>query len=142
VIELNSTIGILLPSYSREIRSGGLAACQPNPPPDGAIMDDGYAATSVRLKFFEKEKEKIIIIFIFIFFSKKFQSSPPPTKPSCTTAPPWGRGDWNATEPPTNARDRTKFINWNFTSKLFSRNQERGACSMSIQPTSGWSRRI
>jgi hypothetical protein len=38
-----------------------------------------------------------------------------------------------------NAHDWTKFNNWNFTSKLFSRNQERGACSMSIQPTSGWS---
>jgi hypothetical protein len=50
-----------------------------------------------------------------------------------------GAGDWNATEPPANAHDRTKFNNWNFTSKLFSRNQEQGACSMSIQPTSGWS---
>jgi hypothetical protein len=40
MIELNSTIGILLPSYSREIRSMGLAACQSNPPPDGAVMYD------------------------------------------------------------------------------------------------------
>jgi hypothetical protein len=41
VIELNSSIGILLPSYSREIRNGGLATCQSNPPPDGAVVYDG-----------------------------------------------------------------------------------------------------
>jgi hypothetical protein len=35
VIKLNSTIGILLPSCSREIKSGGLVACQSNPPPKG-----------------------------------------------------------------------------------------------------------
>jgi hypothetical protein len=52
VIELNSTIGILLPSYSQEIRSGGLQACQSKPPPDGAVVHDNYAATSVGLKFF------------------------------------------------------------------------------------------
>jgi hypothetical protein len=67
---------------------------------------------------------------------------PPSTEPSYTTAPPWGRGDWNATEAPANARDQIKFNNWNFTSKLFSRNQERGACSMLIQPTSEWSRHV
>jgi hypothetical protein len=55
VIELNSTIGILLPSYSREIKSGGLATCQSNPPPDGAVVHDGYAATLVELIFFEKK---------------------------------------------------------------------------------------
>jgi hypothetical protein len=38
---------------------------------------------------------------------------------------------------PVNACDQTKFNNWNFTSKLFSRIQERGTCSMSIPPTSG-----
>jgi hypothetical protein len=41
VIKLNSTIGILLPSNTREIKSGGLAACQSNPPPDGAVVYDG-----------------------------------------------------------------------------------------------------
>jgi hypothetical protein len=35
VIELNSTIGNLLPSYSRDITSRGLVACQSNPPLDG-----------------------------------------------------------------------------------------------------------
>jgi hypothetical protein len=66
---------------------------------------------------------------------------PPPTEPSCMTAPPWGRGDWNATKPAANASDQTKFNIWNFTSKLFSRNHAgAGACSMSIQPTSRWSR--
>jgi hypothetical protein len=40
VIELNSSIGILLPSYSREIKNGGLVACQSNPPPDGAVVYD------------------------------------------------------------------------------------------------------
>jgi hypothetical protein len=30
----------LLPSYSREIRNGGLAACQSNPPSDGAVIYD------------------------------------------------------------------------------------------------------
>jgi hypothetical protein len=54
MIELNSTIGILLPSYSREIRIGGLVACQSNPPPDGAVVYDGCTTTSVGLKFFEK----------------------------------------------------------------------------------------
>jgi hypothetical protein len=66
VIELNSTIGILLPSYSQKIMSGGLAACQSNPPPDGAVVHDGNAATSVRLNFFWK--------YLFIFFLETFQS--------------------------------------------------------------------
>jgi hypothetical protein len=50
---------------------------------------------------------------------------PLPTELSCTTAPPWGQGDWNATEPPANTRDQTKFNNWNFISKLFSRKHAR-----------------
>ena len=41
MIKLNSIIGILLTSYSREIRSGGLAAYQSNLPLDGAIVYDG-----------------------------------------------------------------------------------------------------
>jgi hypothetical protein len=41
VIELNSSTGILLSSYSREIRNGGLVACQSNPPPDRAVVYDG-----------------------------------------------------------------------------------------------------
>jgi hypothetical protein len=40
MIELNSSIGILLPRYSQEIRNGGLAACQSNPLPDGAVVYD------------------------------------------------------------------------------------------------------
>jgi hypothetical protein len=94
------------------------------------------------LKFFWK---KILNFFIFIFifiFLKHFNSHAPMDEPSCTTAHLWGPGDWNGIEPPTNARDRTKFINWNFTCKLFLRNQKRGACSMSIQPISRWSRRV
>jgi hypothetical protein len=82
---------------------------------------------------------KFFLNFKFFFFLKHFNSPASMDEPLCTTARPWGRGDWNAIEPPTNARDRTKFINWNFTCKLFLRNQKRGACSMSIQPTSGWS---
>jgi hypothetical protein len=35
------------------------------------------------------------------------------------TAPPWGRGDWNATEPLANAHNRTKFINWNLVASYF-----------------------
>jgi hypothetical protein len=47
MIELNSTIGILLPSYSREIRRGGLTTCQSNPPPDGAVVYDGIHGEGV-----------------------------------------------------------------------------------------------
>jgi hypothetical protein len=55
VIELNSTIGILLPSYFPEIRSGGLTACQSNPPPDGAVIHDGYVATLIGMNFLWKK---------------------------------------------------------------------------------------
>jgi hypothetical protein len=108
---------------------------------DGTCMTP-HASTGIEM--FQGKKIKITNNNknLFFVFSKKFNLPPPPTKPSCTTAPPWGRGDWNAIEPPANTRDRTKFINWNFTFKLFSRNQERGACSISIQPTSGWNHRI
>jgi hypothetical protein len=78
-----------------------------------AYLHDSYAKASMGLKCFKKKiKNKK-----FNFFFQVRQSL-------------------------ANARDRTKFNNWNFTSKLFSRNQEWGACSMSIQPTSGSSRRV
>jgi hypothetical protein len=42
-------------------------------------------------------------LILFYFISKKHCNPPAPTKePSCTTAPPWRRGDCNATEPPAN----------------------------------------
>jgi hypothetical protein len=117
-----------LPPYERELTSF------PPHSSESLCSVDGTCTTphaSVGTEMFQGKR-----FFIFYFFSKKFQSPPPPT------APPWRWGDWNATEPPANACDRIKFISWNFTSKLFSRNQEQGACSMSIQPTSGWSRCI
>jgi hypothetical protein len=120
-----------LPPYERELTSFPPRSSESLCSMDGTCT---MPHTSAGTKMFQG--------IFFIFFSKKFNPPLPPTELSCTTAPPWGWGDWNVTEPPANARDRTKFINWNFTSKLFSRNQERGACSMSIQPTSGWSHRV
>jgi hypothetical protein len=116
-----------LPPYKRELIS------IPPHSSESLYSVDGTCTTphtSVGIEMFQGKKKKK--------FKKNSIPPPPSTEPSCTTAPPWGRGDWNAIEPPANARNRTKFINWNFTSKLFSRNQERGACSMSIQPTFGW----
>jgi hypothetical protein len=49
----------------------------------------------------EMFEEILFFIFYFLFFNIFFQKNfnpPSPDRAVCTTAPPWGRGDWNAVE--------------------------------------------
>jgi hypothetical protein len=57
-------------------------------------------------KLFEKKnkKRKTKKDFLIFFPLKHFNPPAPTEEPSCMTAPPWGWGDWNATEPPANVR--------------------------------------
>jgi hypothetical protein len=58
-------------------------------PHGGAVVHDGSVGGEGGLKFF-------YFFYFLFFFLKHFNSPAPMEEPSCTTARPWGRGDWNA----------------------------------------------
>jgi hypothetical protein len=77
----------------------GSVAFQSPRPHGGAIVHDGSSVGAGGLKCFKNFYFYFYYFYFFLFlFQKNFNPPPPLTEPSCTTAPTWGRGDWNAAE--------------------------------------------